>query len=303
MARSPSPHPTILGLAAGAACLAIVAPLVGVGGPAGEVTRTVHADAPAAGAPGRDLALSSVHVPAGAVLARHRHPGTQVATILSGRLHYTVYSGAVEVYRRGPDGAPMLVRTISGGSTGVLTPGTTVVEQPGDIHRAANRGRVPVRISLASLFPAGAAPSIPVPARPSAGPVATPVTAPPRLARPSATGRALSARFFRQLQARDIAGLRLLLSPAFQLQRADGTAFGKAAYLRNLPTVERFRLTRVVGVQVGGTLVVRYRADVTGVIDGASYAPGPAPRLSTFVWNGRRWQLLAHANFNPLERS
>jgi hypothetical protein len=35
-------------------------------------------------------------------------------------------------------------------------------------------------------------------------------------------------------------------------------------------------------------------------VNGKRFTPGPAPRLSVFVWNGRGWQLVAHANFNPL---
>jgi hypothetical protein len=42
-------------------------------------------------------------------------------------------------------------------------------------------------------------------------------------------------------------------------------------------------------------------ADATGVVNGKSYSPGPAPRLSVFSWNGTRRQLAAHANFDPLK--
>jgi hypothetical protein len=122
----------------------------------------------------------------------------------------------------------------------------------------------------------------------------------PRLANPSATGRALAARFFRLLQAGDIAGLRVFLSSAFQLQRADGTGAGKGAYLRSgLPEIRTFSLNRAVGTQAGATLVVRYFARVSGVANGRPYADAPAPRLSTFAWNGYAWRLTSHANFEP----
>jgi hypothetical protein len=39
---------------------------------------------------------------------------------------------------------------------------------------------------------------------------------------------------------------------------------------------------------------------VTGNVNGKPYTPGPAPRLTVFAWNGQRWQLAAHSNFNPL---
>jgi hypothetical protein len=56
----------------------------------------------------------------------------------------------------------------------------------------------------------------------------------------------------------------------------------------------------VRATQASATLVVRYLAQVEGVVNGKPYKPGPAPRLSVFAWNGKRWQLAAHANFNPL---
>lgn len=123
----------------------------------------------------------------------------------------------------------------------------------------------------------------------------------PRLADPSASGRALSARFFRLLQAGDIPGLRTFLSSAFQIQRADGTGWGKGAYLRSdLPQITRFTLTRAAGTQVGPTLVVRYLARVSGITNGRPYSNAPAPRLSTFAWDGKAWRMTSHANFEPL---
>jgi hypothetical protein len=133
------------------------------------------------------------------------------------------------------------------------------------------------------------------------GPVRTAPRPAPRLANPSASGRALAARYFRLLQAGDIAGLRVFLSSAFQIQRADGSAWGKGAYLRSgLPEITSFTLSRAVGTQAGPTLVVRYFARVSGVTNGRPYTNAPAPRLSTFAWNGYAWRLTSHANFEPL---
>ena len=131
-------------------------------GAAPTATRTLLAEAPAKGAPGRLLGLSTVTVPAGVTLAKHRHPGTQLGAVLTGRLTYTVFRGQVQVYRVNAKGVPVLSRTIRAGSTAVLTRGDTVAEEPTDIHMAANLGKVPVRISLASLFPKGAPAAIPV---------------------------------------------------------------------------------------------------------------------------------------------
>jgi hypothetical protein len=122
----------------------------------------------------------------------------------------------------------------------------------------------------------------------------------PQLANPTSTAKKLVNRFFLLLADKDRAALEGFLSPAFQVQRADGSGSGKKEYLANLATINRFQITRTRATKAGTTLVVRYLADVEGVVNGKPYKPGPAPRLSVFAWTGKRWQLAAHANFNPL---
>jgi hypothetical protein len=122
----------------------------------------------------------------------------------------------------------------------------------------------------------------------------------PRLADPSKTAKPLVNRFFVLLVHKDRAGLQRFLSPAFQVQRADGSGAGKKQYLTSLATINQFQITKLKATQTAGALVVRYLAEVEGVLNGKRYTPGPAPRLSAFNWNGKRWQLVAHANFNPL---
>ena len=122
----------------------------------------------------------------------------------------------------------------------------------------------------------------------------------PRYANPTPAARALVVQYFTLLQKKDVAGLGRFLSPAFQVQRADGTASEKTEYLKKLPDVRKFALSQFRATQQGATLVVRYLAVVTGTVNGKAYTPGPAPRLSVFAWNGQRWQLAAHSNFNPL---
>jgi hypothetical protein len=117
---------------------------------------------------------------------------------------------------------------------------------------------------------------------------------------PAITAKQLVNHFFVLLAHKDRVGLQRFLSPAFQVQRADGSGAEKKDYLANLATINHFHITQLRATRVDGTLVVRYLAQVEGVINGKPYTPGPAPRLSVFVWNGKRWQLAAHANFNPL---
>ena len=130
--------------------------------------------------------------------------------------------------------------------------------------------------------------------------VAVPASGASQAATPEETARPLVVKFFKLVRDRDVAGLVTFLSPAFQVQRADGSGAGKVEYLDRLPTVLKFTLTHLNATRAGATLVVRYHATVEGLVNGKPYTPGPAPRLSVFHWTGKRWQLAAHANFNPL---
>jgi quercetin dioxygenase-like cupin family protein len=55
-----------------------------------------------------------------------------------------------------------MVRTIAAGETGRVGAGSWIVEQPSDIHEAANRGSTPVIIYIATLLKTGAPPATPV---------------------------------------------------------------------------------------------------------------------------------------------
>ncbi len=114
------------------------------------------------GAPERELVLSRVVVPPGAKLALHHHLGTQVARVEAGVLTYTVEQGSVTVRRGQSDADPTIVRTIATGQTGRIKAGNWIVEQPSDIHRAANNGPKLVVIYIATLLKAGAPPATPV---------------------------------------------------------------------------------------------------------------------------------------------
>lgn len=114
------------------------------------------------GASGRTMVLSRVEVEPGAKLALHRHLGTQIARIESGTLTYTVRRGSAAVREGEADQHPRLVRTIKADQTARIRSGQWLVEQPSDIHEAANRGATPVVIYLATLLKDGAPPATPV---------------------------------------------------------------------------------------------------------------------------------------------
>ena len=111
------------------------------------------------GASQRTLVLSRVVVEPGAELALHHHEGTQVAHIQAGTLTYAVRRGSVAVREGQSDQDPKLVRTIRAGQTARIAPGEWIVEQPSDIHQAANRGSKPVVIYIATLLKKGAPPA------------------------------------------------------------------------------------------------------------------------------------------------
>jgi len=114
------------------------------------------------GAPQRTMVLSKVVVEPGAKLALHHHLGTQISRIAAGTLTYTVRQGAAVVNEGDAEKDPRRVRTIAAGQTAQIKPRQWLVEQPSDIHEAANRGSTPVVIYLATLLKSGASPATPV---------------------------------------------------------------------------------------------------------------------------------------------
>lgn len=114
------------------------------------------------GAPSRTMVLSKVVVEPGAKLALHHHLGTQISRVASGTLTYTVRQGSAVVREGDAEKDPRLVRKIAAGQTARIKPGQWLVEQPSDIHEAANRGNAPVVIYLSTLLKSGSPPSTPV---------------------------------------------------------------------------------------------------------------------------------------------
>jgi quercetin dioxygenase-like cupin family protein len=114
------------------------------------------------GAPGRTMVLSKVVVEPGATLALHHHLGTQISRVASGTLTYTVRQGSAVVNEGDAEKDPHRVRTIAAGQTARIKAGQWLVEQPSDIHEAANRGSTPVVIYLSTLLKSGSPPATPV---------------------------------------------------------------------------------------------------------------------------------------------
>jgi quercetin dioxygenase-like cupin family protein len=163
--RFPLSALTVLGVIA----MAIILPTAfGASAPApAPVRKALAQSAHVQGAPGRTMVLSQVTVPPGAELAVHHHLGTQISRVVSGTLTYTVRRGQAELFEGESDQEPRLVRDITAGKTARIRAGQWLVEQPSDIHQAANRGSGPVVIYLATLLKDGASPSTPVDLNPA----------------------------------------------------------------------------------------------------------------------------------------
>lgn len=139
---------------------------------------------------------------------------------------------------------------------------------------------------------------------------AVPTTTPPNpdelaapLDDPDATGRELAQRFL------DILGdpnpaplLEEFLSPAFQLQRSNGTFANKDEYVDQPASVARFTILDdgLRAYQDGPALTVRFRVSIEEEIDGQQLRVTQADRLGVFLRTANGWQLLAWSNFNPV---
>ncbi|MEJ7837700.1 MAG: cupin domain-containing protein [Thermomicrobiales bacterium] len=102
-------------------------------------------------APGEILEFSRYTIPAGAVLPIHKHPGVQMAVVISGTLTYHVISdGTVPITR-----ANGTKETAGPGVTVTFTAGDAWVEPEGMIHYAENLTDQPVILLSPSLFQEG----------------------------------------------------------------------------------------------------------------------------------------------------
>lgn len=120
---------------------------------------------------------------------------------------------------------------------------------------------------------------------------------------PEATGRELAQRFL------DILGdpnpaplLKEFLSPAFQLQRSNGTFANKAEYVNQPASVARYTILDDAfrAYQDGPALTVRFRISIEEQINGGQLRKTEADRLGAFLRTADGWQLLAWSNFSPV---
>ena len=119
---------------------------------------------------------------------------------------------------------------------------------------------------------------------------------------PMAEAQAAIDGFIDALFSGDPVRIDAVLAPEFQVLRADGKSYDKAAYLANLPQYKFRPRTRDLKVTSHeDLLVVNYLVETEQTVDGQSFAP-LAPRLTVFHKEGAVWQVVSHANFAQLDK-
>lgn len=114
----------------------------------------------------------------------------------------------------------------------------------------------------------------------------------------AALGRALVFRFLNDVKNKNVTDLRRFLSPAFQIQRADGSRSNKFQYLRDLPDVKSFKVRKMIVTSTRDEIVATYQVASDQIINGKQFKAGYAPRISAFTKEAHGWQIISHGNFN-----
>ena len=110
-------------------------------------------------------------------------------------------------------------------------------------------------------------------------------------------GEQLVNRYLSRLQHHDVRGLKEILSPAFQLQRADGSRLTKSQYLSDLPTLTGYAIRDLRQTKKKNVLVATFQIASDLVVDGVKYQEAYSPRLATFVHGKKAWQMVSYAVF------
>ena len=126
---------------------------------------------------------------------------------------------------------------------------------------------------------------------------AAPKPSSPAMAKKHVSDTALANEFLRILKAKDQTALARFLSPQLLLQRPDGSYLTRSEYLANPARVDDYTLSDVVGTRTGDVRVIRYTVTATQFIDGQQVTQDPVPRISTYIYRGGAWRIVAHANF------
>lgn len=117
------------------------------------------------------------------------------------------------------------------------------------------------------------------------------------------TSKRLASKFFKLLQAKNTSGLKAFLDPAFYSVDSHGVAKTRSQLVNGLlPNINAFKVSHMHAQLNGSVMTAHYLVLAAGDINGAPYAISAAPRLSTFTFCSGSWQLVSHANFDPLKK-
>lgn len=108
--------------------------------------------------------------------------------------------------------------------------------------------------------------------------------------------------FVSAVMAGDPAGLDGVLAPEFQILRADGRGYERAAYIAGAAaSITKVQaITDIVATRHDDILVARWVIAVNETVDGRAVETR-APRLTVFRRAGGRWLVVSHANFAKID--
>ncbi len=115
-------------------------------------------------------------------------------------------------------------------------------------------------------------------------------------------GERLVRQIWADLKTNDMARIEKRLAPGFQSVHEDGTRSRQAEIkLIEGLALGKYTLSRFNSTRNGPTIVVTYFAAAEETIEGKRVPTKPVPRMSVFMNTDDGWQLIAHANFEPLK--
>lgn len=133
-------------------------------------------------------------------------------------------------------------------------------------------------------------------ATPALGATAAPKT----LNNPTKTCEQLTARFQKYLGAGMDAQLAQFVSPAFVIERNDGTTGSWPTYLTTHPTFTGWNISVDVAQFSSPVITCVAMTSTTQLVDGVSVVSVPTRNMSTYVWQRGAWRITSDARFNAL---
>jgi hypothetical protein len=118
---------------------------------------------------------------------------------------------------------------------------------------------------------------------------------------PQAEGERLERLWWDQQKNQDIAGLTKLMSPAFQSINSKGAqdlAFNMA--IIKAEKLGNYELANIKVTQSQDNLIVTYQIKVPENYLGKQMSPKLHYRLDVWTKTATGWQIIAHANLNPI---